>query len=110
MNTLQDDEKLKLQEKLGKKIKQYDRLMETVHEMGLEYIALNENPKTIQLRQAYNEVRKELAELCSQTESLSLQAKKIKKEIDEIQNILCPKRKRKRNNGKNENDMKEKEV
>lgn len=96
MNTLQDDEKLKLQEKLGKKIKQYDRLMETVHEIGMEYIALNEDPKTIQLREAYNEVRKELAELCNQTKEIALQAKKIKKEIDEIQDILCPKRKRRR--------------
>ena len=96
MNTLQDDEKLKLQEKLGKKIKQYDRLMETVHEIGMEYIALNEDPKTIQLREAYNEVRKELAELCNQTKEIALQAKKIKKEIDEIQDVLCPKRKRRR--------------
>ena len=96
MNTLQDDEKLKLQEKLGKKIKQYDRLMETVREIGMEYIALNEDPKTIQLRAAYNEVRKELAELCNQTKEIALQAKKIKKEIDEIQDVLCPKRKRRR--------------
>lgn len=96
MSTLENDEKLKLQERLGKKIKQYDRLMETVHEMGLEYIALNEDPETIQLRKAYNEVRKKLTELCSQTETMALQAKKIKKEIDEIQDILCSKKKKRK--------------
>lgn len=96
MNTFENDEKLKLQERLGKKIKQYDRLMEMVHEMGMEYITLNEDPETIQLRKAYNEVRKKLTELCGQTETMALQAKKIKKEIDEIQDVLCPKRKRRR--------------
>lgn len=96
MNTLESNEKTELQEKLGKKIKQYNRLMETVHEIGMEYIALNEKPETVQLRQAYNEIKKELAELNTQAETLSLQAKKIKKEIDEIQDVLCPKRKRRR--------------
>lgn len=36
MNTLQDDEKLKLQEKLGKKIRQYKNLIEMVRDVALE--------------------------------------------------------------------------
>ena len=75
MNTLQDDEKLKLQEKLGKKIRQYKNLTEMVRDAALESAALDQCEETVALREAYN---------------------KRKKEIDEIQDVLCPKRKRRR--------------
>lgn len=96
MNTLQDDEKLKLQEKLGKKIRQYKNLTEMVRDAALESAALDQCEETIALREAYNKRKKEIDEINEQVRTLSLQAKKIKKEIDEIQDVLCPKRKRRR--------------
>ena len=110
MNDLQDDEKLKLQEKLAKKIRQYKSLTEMVRDSALESAALDQCEETVILREAYNKRKKEIDEINEQVRTLSAQAKKIKKEIDEIQDILCPRRKRKRNNGKNENDTKEKGV
>lgn len=110
MNTLQDDEKLKLQEKLGRKIRQYKNLTEMVRDAALESAALDQCEETVTLREAYNKRKKEIDEINDQVRTLSAQAKKIKKEIDEIQDILCPKRKRKRKNDKNENDTKEKGV
>lgn len=99
MNTLQDDEKLKLQEKLGRKIRQYKNLIEMVRDVALEATAIEKDPETVRLREAYNKIKKEMAVLNTQAETLSLQAKKIKKEIDEIQDVLCPKRKRRRKDG-----------
>lgn len=96
MNTLQDDEKLKLQEKLGKKIRQYKNLTEMVRDAALESAALDQCEETVALREAYNKRKKEIDEINEQVRTLSAQAKKIKKEIDEIQDVLRPKRKRRR--------------
>ena len=38
---LTEEEKLKLQEKLGKKIKQYETLVEMVHDLGIETAELD---------------------------------------------------------------------
>lgn len=96
MNTLENDEKLELQRKLGKKIRQYKNLIEMANDSAAELNALDRDPETVSLREAYNKRKKEIGELSEQTKMLSLQAKKIKKEIDEIQDALCLKRKRRR--------------
>ena len=99
---LTEEEKLKLQEKLGKKIKQYETLAEMVHDLGIETAELDNSKETVALRNAYNERKKEIAGMRAQIKTFALQAKAIKNEIDEIQEILIgPRRKNRRKTEEN---------
>lgn len=78
------EEKSKLQEKLSRRLRQYNNLMETVRDLGKEQADLDSDPETIRLREAYRAKKKEIDILARQAEALSLQAKALKKEIDEM--------------------------
>lgn len=94
----------KLQEKLARKMRQYESLMEMVRDLGREFEEIDKDPETIRLRELYKIKKEKLADLGNRAEKLSLQAKEMKKDIDEMIDQLGGKRQRKQGNNNKQNN------
>ena len=94
----------KLQEKLARKMRQYESLVEMVRDLGREFEEIDKDPETIRLRELYKIKKEKLADLGNRAEKLSLQAKEMKKDIDEMIDQLGGKRQRKQGNNNKQNN------
>lgn len=94
----------KLQEKLARKMRQYESLIEMVRDLGREFEEIDKDPETIRLRELYKIKKEKLADLGNRAEKLSLQAKEMKKDIDEMIDQLGGKRQRKQGNNNKQNN------
>lgn len=98
------EERDKLQEKLARKMRQYESLIEMVKDLGREFEEIDKDPETIRLRELYKIKKEKLADLGNQAEKLSLQAKEMKKDIDAMIDQLGGKRQRKQSNNNKQNN------
>lgn len=98
------EERDKLQEKLARKMRQYESLVEMVRDLGREFEEIDKDPETIRLRELYKIKKEKLADLGNQAEKLSLQAKEMKKDIDAMIDQLGEKRQRKQGNNNKQNN------
>lgn len=98
------EERDKLQEKLARKMRQYENLMEMVRDLGQEWAEVDKDPETIRLRELYAEKKAIMRDLAAQAEKLSLQAKEMKKDIDAMIDQLGGKRQRKQGNNNKQNN------
>lgn len=98
------EERDKLQEKLARKMRQYESLVEMVRDLGREFEEIDKDPETIRLRELYKIKKEKLADLGNQAEKLSLQAKEMKKDIDAMIDQLGGKRQRKQGNNNKQNN------
>lgn len=98
------EERDKLQEKLARKMRQYESLVEMVRDLGREFEEIDKDPETIRLRELYKIKKEKLADLGNQAEKLSLQAKEMKKDIDAMIDQLGGKRQRKQSNNNKQNN------
>lgn len=81
---METKEKTELQEKIGRRLQRYKFIKSAAEDVVREFAALDKDPETVRLREAYLARKKELSKLGKQMEELNLQAKALKAEIDEM--------------------------